>query len=282
MSKFSLDGIFYRMNHSVAIILSVYRAEKPQYFYESLSSLFAQTMKVDVYLYVDGPITESLQDVIKYFEKYQNFYTFYGEVNKGLAFALNTLIDITLSKRYTYIARMDTDDISHQNRIEKQFAFLEKQNDIDVLGSYCHEFGSEYALDLKRVPLDHDSLKKYSIIRCPFIHPTVMFRSTVFEGGIRYPLDTRFTEDMALWLNLLEKGFRFHNLPEVLLDYRINANTFSRRRGIKKAFSEFSLRFKYMMILKQFSIKRCLVLVIKFIFHLLPLFMISYAYKKHR
>ncbi|EMQ0960570.1 glycosyltransferase [Citrobacter braakii] len=270
------------MNHSIAIILSVYNSEKPDYLHQSLSSLFSQTMKADIYLYIDGGINKSLESVIESFEAEPNFYVVRGEKNKGLAFALNTLIDVALSRGYRYIARMDTDDVSRLNRIEKQFRFMEDRPEIDVLGGYCHEFGSEYALELKKVPLEHDDLKKYSIIRCPFIHPTVMFRSSVFKDGIRYPLDTQFTEDMALWFFLLEKGYRFHNIPEVLLDYRLNDSTFSRRRGIGKAISEFSVRFKYMFKLKEASFKRCIILIIKFFFHVLPLFLIRYAYKRHR
>lgn len=280
--KVSSDGLFFRMNHSVAIILSVYKAEIPEHLYQSLSSLFSQTMSVDVYLYIDGGITEPLEKVIKDFEFQSGFYVIRGKTNKGLAFALNTLIEVTSNKGYKYIARMDTDDISRSDRIEKQFRFMEEHPDVDVLGGYCHEFGSEYALELKKVPLEHEELKKYSIIRCPFIHPTVMFRGSVFKDRIRYPVDTRFTEDMALWFCLLDKGYRFQNLPEVLLDYRINDDTFSRRRGFKKAVSEFSVRFKYMIILKEFNIKRGGILFVKFFFHILPLFVIRYAYKKYR
>ncbi|QCA17952.1 glycosyltransferase [Citrobacter freundii] len=270
------------MNHSVAVILSVYNSEKPDYLHQSLSSLFAQTMSVDIYLYIDGIINDSLEYVICSFETQSNFYIVRGQENKGLAFALNALIDVTLSKNYQYIARMDTDDVSRLSRIEQQFKFMEERSDIDVLGGYCHEFGSKYALELKKVPIEHDELKKYSIVRCPFIHPTVMFRSSVFKDGYRYPLDTKFTEDMALWFCLLDKGYHFHNIPEILLDYRLNENTFSRRRGLRKAMSEFSIRFKYMIRLKEFNVKRSAALMIKFIFHILPLFIIRYAYKKHR
>ncbi|AXD28616.1 hypothetical protein CHD54_08770 [Salmonella enterica] len=147
------------MNHSVAIILSVYKAEKPAYLYQSLSSLFSQTMSADIYLYIDGEITVSLENVINDFKPCPNFYIIRGKDNKGLAFALNSLIDITLRKGYKYIARMDTDDISRLDRIEQQFRFMEKRTDVDVLGGYCHEFGSEYALELKKVPIDHNNLK---------------------------------------------------------------------------------------------------------------------------
>lgn len=270
------------MNHSVAVIISVYKSEKAEYLRESLQSLFTQTMPVDVYLYVDGYITEPLENVIKHFESQPYFFVIRNSINHGLAYALNVLINESINKGYKYIARMDTDDISRPTRIELQVDFMEKTPGVDVLGGFCREFGSDYALELKKVPLEHDQLKSFSINRCPFIHPTVIFRSTVFTGGIRYPEHTRFTEDMALWFILLEKGFCFHNLPVVLLDYRLNRDTFLRRRGLNKAISELKVRFHYMLKLKEFSIKNASILAVKFFFHLLPPFLIQYAYKKYR
>ncbi|MDZ4030842.1 glycosyltransferase [Kluyvera ascorbata] len=270
------------VNQSVAVILSVYRSECPDYLYKSLQSMFSQTMPGDVYLYVDGNIPDPLERVIEQFKSESNFFIYRSDTNRGLAFALNLLINEVLKRPYKYIARMDTDDISHSTRLEKQFHFMEEHLSVDVLGGYCREFGSEFALELKRLPLEHEELRSFSIIRCPFIHPTVMFRSSVFNSGVRYPTNTVFTEDMALWFDLLERGFCFHNIPEVLLDYRLNENTFNRRRGIGKAISEVSVRFKYMIRLNEFSLKNIFLLFIKFCFHLLPSSLIQYAYKKCR
>ncbi len=114
---------------------------------------------------------------------------------------------------------------------------------MDVCGTSCHEFGASFSLDEKHLPKGHDQLVEFSITRCPFIHPTVMFRSSVFEKGHRYPTNTSLTEDMALWFQLLKSGCVFANLNDVLLDYRLNENTINRRHGIGKAFSEIRIRF---------------------------------------
>jgi hypothetical protein len=270
------------MNKEIAIILSVYKNENKDNLTSCLNSLFTQTLKGDVYLYIDGEISKELWLVINSFTVRNDFFIVKNKTNKGLAFALNTLIDIVIKSKYKYIARMDTDDISRSLRLEHQWNFMENNKHIDIIGGFCHEFGSNYALTEKKLPINHDELKKFSITRCPFIHPTVMFRSKIFHSGLRYPTNTNHTEDMGLWFILLEKGYRFHNLPEILLDYRLDENTIYRRRGFKKALSELKLRTSYMFRLNEVSLSNAICIITKFIFHMMPPFLVKLAYKKIR
>jgi hypothetical protein len=55
----------------------------------------------------------------------------------------------------------------------------------------------------------------------PIAHPTVMLRSSVLEAeGTRYNSEMLHVEDWALWMDL-SKVTKLHNLPEVLLKYRL-------------------------------------------------------------
>lgn len=187
-----------------------------------------------------------------------------------------------MTKGYKYLARMDSDDISMPDRIAKQVNFLENQKNIDVLGGACEEFGASFALKYKSLPLTHDELKLFSIIRCPFIHPTVMFRASIFHSDIRYPTNTLLTEDMALWFILLEKNIIFANLPDILIKYRMDENTIHRRKGLSKAINEVKLRHSYMRKIKSSNFKNFFGLTIRFIFHLLPVAIIKILYKNAR
>jgi glycosyltransferase involved in cell wall biosynthesis len=269
----------------VGILMTVYKNDNVMAVKEAIESIVNQSYStMQLFLGVDGPIPSELKDLLLVLEKkFNTINLVFFESNRGLANSLNDLITLILQdKAIKYIARMDSDDVAYFNRIEKQVLFFESNTKVDVCGTSCREFGAPFALEAKHLPEEHDDLIDFSIVRCPFIHPTVMFKASIFETGIRYPADTSLTEDMALWFILLERGFQFHNINEVLLDYRLNEHTVARRHGIGKAFSEFSIRFRYMVRLKRITLKNVLLVGGRLLFHILPVSMMAYAYKKVR
>lgn len=266
----------------VAVIMSVYQSDRAEFLVQAIESVLSQRDIVDLYIYRDGPVGDDLQSILESYEMNDSVQCFYSENNLGLAFSLNILIDRVVNSKYEFIARMDSDDICRDRRFLKQVGFLSNNPDISVCGTFCHEFGASYALDTKCLPTDHQSLLNFSISRCPFIHPSVMFRSSIFKTGVRYPVDTALTEDMALWFQLLQLGFKFANLSEPLLDYRLTEDTVSRRKGGDKAMSEFIIRFKYMFILKKVSLSNIIKIFSRLLFHILPVSMLKLAYKVFR
>ena len=270
----------------VAVIMSVYKNDRINFFILALNSLFSQTYNnYDIYIYRDGMINEDFEQcLINYEESNKNIFILRCDENHGLAHGLNRLIQLAMkTENYDFIARMDSDDICHSNRFEKQIDFFDKNNDIDVCGSFCKEFGANFSLSEKKLPLSHDELLKFSITRCPFIHPTVMFRSQVFNNNkILYPEDTKFTEDMALWFLLLSNNYKFSNVPNVLLDYRMNSDTVKRRSGINKAISEIKLRVLYMRKLKQTNLRNIILISSRLMFHFMPSFLMKFIYKYGR
>lgn len=266
----------------ICVIMSVYRSDDPKMLKSSIESILNQTVKCDLFVYQDGNISTELSSVLHEYIDENSLTLFINDINKGLAVGLNYMINNAIKQGYKYIARMDSDDISRPIRIEKQVNFLENNKHIDVLGTSCREFGASFALDEKHLPKTHKELLNFSITRCPFIHPSVMFRSSVFEKEFRYPENTVLTEDMALWFLLLNNGFRFANLNEILLDYRLNENTINRRKGFKKAMSEINIRTKNMISLKQVNIKNISLIGARIVFHLMPSSLVKLAYKKAR
>ena len=271
-------------NNHIAVIMSVYKNDKLPHIQEAINSILNQNNTNPIILvHIDGNIPQKEYDYLNILSKEKIINLSHSEKNQGLSFALNILIDRALSfPNVKYIARMDSDDISLPDRLSNQEAFLETNINIDILGTACEEFGTEYSLTKKILPSYHKELIKFSIVRCPFIHPSVMFRRRVFEDGNRYPTHTCFTEDMAFWLELLYKNYKFHNLSDVLLKYRLEENTMSRRSGLSKAKSEVSLRLGYMFLLNKFSFKNLILIYSRYCFHLLPPKIMSLAYKHLR
>lgn len=267
----------------VAVIMSVYRSDKCADIENAIDSILKQTYPCSLYLYQDGPVSTEVSTLLNSIsDVHANVTLMVSNVNCGLAHALNTMIDEILTKEYDFVARMDSDDISHPTRIARQVKYLNQHPDIDILGTSCHEFGASYALAEKHLPETHSDLVKFSVTRCPFIHPTVMFRITVFADGNRYPVNTQLTEDMALWIKLILSGYKLANLNEVLLDYRLNENAVKRRIGLRKAWSEFRIRLSYMASSKNLSLKHFFLIFSRLFFHILPVSILKFLYKNFR
>lgn len=227
------------MNFSV--LMSVYAKEQPLYLRESLNSIFAQTLlPTEVVLVEDGPLTEELNRVVDEFTKKHDIIKVIRlQYNQGLGKALSIGCE---NCSFDYIARMDSDDICFPNRFEKQIGFLEKHSDIDVLGSWTQEFtlnekGEKRYNALKKFPVSVWENVKFALSRCPVEHPAVIIKkSSLIEAG-GYKSFYLF-EDYYLWARMFVKGFKFSNLPEPLLYFRMSIDSFRRRGGWKYAMSE--------------------------------------------
>jgi hypothetical protein len=266
----------------VAVIMCVYCQDDAAQLKEAVNSILGQTHnETDLFIYRDGLVHPALEDYLIASEGFDSRISVYrSNSNHGLAYGLNFLIAKVLAKsECQFIARMDSDDVSRNKRISKQVVFFERNPEIDVCGTACREFGTEFAKPEKRLPETHAELVKFSMTRCPFVHPTVMFRISVFQEGNRYPTDTSLTEDMALWFLLLKNGYRFANINEILLDYRLTEGTLARRKGFSKALSEIKIRLKNMQALNQTNTKNVLLVLGRIGFHMLPAWALKLAYR---
>lgn len=124
----------------VAVILPVYKNDRDDYLNLAVESILNQTCK-DFHLFigVDGQVGESLTNYLKLEAKQSKVSVIWYKENRGLACVLNDLFDLCFENGYEYIARMDADDISAPNRLEKQMKFLYFHTDIDVVGGYFRD-----------------------------------------------------------------------------------------------------------------------------------------------
>jgi len=238
----------------VALIMSLYKNDKISYVKKSLESVLNQSYgNMHIYIIYDGLIDDKLNLYIEEI-KNQNVFVLKRNVNKGLAYSLNELLLIVIEKKYRYIARMDSDDISYFNRIELQVNFLENNKNVDIVGTYIEEINeSEDVLKKIEFPLTHNSMRNFFGKRNPLAHPTVMFRDTFFKKAGLYPINTNKDEDTVLWLNGFMSNCVFANIPEILLKFRIDNDFYIRRSGFEKSIPDFANRVK---IINKLQLKR--------------------------
>ncbi|EPC1024789.1 glycosyltransferase family 2 protein [Enterobacter hormaechei] len=215
----------------VTILLPVYNAER--YIDECISSIRTQTYhSLEIIIINDGSTDNSEKIILKHVEQDSRI-KYIKQENSGLISTLNIGLKLATGK---YIARMDADDICLPVRIEVQVKHMEKTN-ADVCGGNYYEIDERGHFERERyVPIDDSVLFSALILRVPFAHPTVMFRSDfLIKNNITYSKSRKlYAEDLDLWYRLHRLGAKFHNVNEFLIKYRVLQGSLSRlnQKGI--------------------------------------------------
>lgn len=214
----------------VSVVMTVYNCEK--YIEESLMSIFNQTFRDFEVIIYDDSSTDKTRQVIDGFLK-KNIKKFtgavhinYGGKNVGCGEGRNRVIKEARGK---YLAVFDADDISLSYRLEKQIKFMEQNDDISFLGGFAIKI-NENNEELKQI-MDYPTQNHVDIVAMiikknmnPMIDPTMVFRKKVFDklNGYSLKLDRKLVPDFDLWLRAILNNYKFHNLQEPLIRYRIN------------------------------------------------------------
>lgn len=226
--------------------MSVYYKEDAKFFWESIRSIYNQTIPTDDFVLVcDGPLGVELDKVIcdarSLFK--ERIHIIRLKNNHGLGYALN----IGLKKcKNELVARMDSDDISMVDRCERQLSVFENNPNIDIVSGYVQEFDRNPG-DMKTVrivPKTSEHIRDFSKKRNPFNHPCVMYKKSkvLNAGGYK---QFYMLEDYYLWVRMLMDGAIGYNIQDPILYMRVGNGMYKRRSGWKHAKSQVRL-FKYM------------------------------------
>lgn len=213
---------------AISVIMATFN-DNLSYLEDAINSILQQTFTDFEFIIVDDSINNC---TIKYLEekaeKDQRIRIVHSNQKKGFVASLNIGLNIAQGK---YIARMDGDDISYLDRFAKQYLFLEKNIDIDLVGTNCYIINENRKITSKiKFPTNKHILNIYSILRCPLQHGTVMFRKKLLNEGFYYDENFKKCEDLELWLRLLKSGKKIANIPIYLYEFRIG-NNYAKKRS---------------------------------------------------
>ncbi|MCE2711638.1 MAG: glycosyltransferase [Cryomorphaceae bacterium] len=202
--------------------MPVYNGEK--FLNEAIISILGQSFEEFEFLIINDGSTDSTEKIILSYTDNRIRYV-KNETNLKLIETLNKGIVLSQGK---YIVRMDADDISAIDRIEKQVAFMEKNKKVGLCGTWITSFG-EVTETICKYKEAHDEIVLKMLYQCHFCHPSLIIRKEVFEQG-KVLFDSEFlhAEDYELYLRLSTK-WKFHNLQESLIKYRIHSLSVSRQ-----------------------------------------------------
>lgn len=190
-----------------------------EYLFQAIDSCLSQTIQdFELVIVVNGEQREVLYRKIQEAYGRDERVKIYSTEGRHLTFSLNLGLHYAASE---FIARMDADDVSTPDRLERQLDFMQKNPDVSVLGTSVNIIDEHGEILMKRVPpLDDEAIKKQLRYRNPIFHPSVVFRKKVImdEGGY---LGGIYAQDYDLWLRLsMREDIKFANLDNVCLGYR--------------------------------------------------------------
>lgn len=209
------------MINMVSILMPVFNTP-PEWLEQSILSCLNQTHQNFELLVVDNG--SSNDKTLKCLSRFKNIdkikmiHSPKKEGKRGLSTALNEGIQ---KSNGCYIARMDSDDWMHPDRLEKQIKFLEENKDVHIVGTQMKIIQQNSITSHPEI-VDKDIVAKHKMSWF-MNHPTVMFRKELFDiVGYYAETPENFPEDFELWTRCLLKGIKIRNMKDCLLNYNFH------------------------------------------------------------
>ena len=175
----------------------------------SIKSILNQTFSEFEFLIIDDGSTDNTEEIISGFNDSRIIYKKIDHT--GLAGALNHGISISGGD---WIARIDADDLSTPDRLQKQVTALTINKDVNVISGWSVYFKDQgKILFLLKTPEEDNDIKKFLNLHNPVNHSSVMFNKKVIKVNGGYNENFKCYEDFELWFRLRNK-LKFKIIPE--------------------------------------------------------------------
>lgn len=212
----------------ISVVMAVHNGMP--YLPQAVDSILQQTFKNFEFLIVDDGSTDNTAELLRGYQLRDSRVQVISQANRGLTVSLNRMLTVAQGK---YIARMDSDDIAHPERLEIQWQQMEANPDVVCCGTWAVEVDEQgRPFSHWAPPLSHEKIDELhlSCVGGGIIHPTAMLRRSSLSQIGGYDSRWSVAQDYALWLRLAEVG-RLCNLPRLLLQYRRRRQSISWARG---------------------------------------------------
>ena len=205
----------------ISVVMPVHNAR--DFLDQAIRSILAQTFSDFEFVILNDCSTDGSGSIVhEWARRDDRIRVFENENRLGHSATSNLAVSHARARN---VARMDSDDICHPERLSRQWQVLSQSSDIVLVGTLADGIDAQG----KRVrPRD-----RWRIIRrssfAPFPHGSVVFRKEVFEAVGGYAGSSTNVGDHDLFRRMARKG-RLVTLPEVLYHYRYHLENSSLNR----------------------------------------------------
>jgi len=224
----------------VSVLMPAYNSE--EFIGLAIESILNQTFTDFELIIIDDHSVDKTWEIIKEYKKQdRRIIALRNENNLKICRTLNRGLDIAKGQ---LIARMDADDWSYPERLEKQVALMEKDKAVVVSGAGIAVCDEKLQIGSYRMYHESDNEIRQHLFRySPFCHPVIMMRTEAVKNVSGYSVFLYDAEDYDLYFRLGLAG-KFANLPDCLLKYRINSNSVSVKRARRQEKITLFIRLK--------------------------------------
>lgn len=217
------------------LVLLIPHYDNPKGLLVSLASIGCNE-NLDVLIVDDGSKNKFDEiEVKKAFQATGKIFFIYLQQNSGIEIALNKGLEYIIKNKYTYTARLDCGDICLGDRFQLQKYFLKEAPSISLVGSNVNFVDTNGAhLYTVKVPEKDEFIRKKMYVNAMHIHPSIMFRNSIFPKINLYPTAYQAAEDYAFFFNVMN-SFKVANINKVLVQCEINPKGISTLMRKKQA-----------------------------------------------
>lgn len=201
----------------ISVLMPAFNAEA--HIAEAIQSILQQSFTNFELIVLNDGSSDRTSQIIDGFAD-QRIHKIDLQHNQGLVNARNRLVAAAKGR---YIAFLDADDIAFPDRLQKQFSFLET-GAADLCGGKHFSLYQSTGRRKASKGRYHDAdIRALLTVYSPLCNPAVMGRAELFK---RHPYEAgqASAEDYSLWQTLALEGYRFANLRDTLITYRIHDN----------------------------------------------------------
>ncbi|HUR82859.1 MAG TPA: glycosyltransferase [Thermoanaerobaculia bacterium] len=214
------------MSATISVVLSVYNGA--EHLAETLDSILAQTERDFELIVVDDGSTDATPAILQSYAGRDGRVHILRQENRGLTRALIAGCAVA---RGAYIARHDTGDTSHPERLAKQRRMLDASPELAFVSCATQYVGPEgEPLWITRpsgaAMRPAHILGGATLLDGPTHHGSVVFRRDAYERAGGYRAAFRYGQDFDLWYRLAAEG-KFQSTADVLYVARITPESIS-------------------------------------------------------